>query len=112
MEEFVQQCSDFDRQTAHVGDYVQYNLGTPSRTAWPRCTCLANIYGRNGWTEFMGHRVPEFCKHIKQALKERCIWREDIGIPQTDHERANQICPVCGRSTRNVIKTDLSRATL
>ncbi len=100
--EYMQQCTQFGRQTAHVGDYIQYNLATPSRPAWPRCTCPVNVTAENGWTEYEETEVPEFCEHIERALRDRCVWLELYGAVQTEEQRRNHVCPLCGASTINV----------
>ena len=100
--EYMQQCTQFERQTAHVGDYIQYNLATPSRPAWPRCTCPVNVDAENGLTEYEGTEVPEFCWHIEQALDQRCVWHEHYGVAQTEEQHRNYVCPACGASTANV----------
>jgi hypothetical protein len=102
MSTYIQQCTDFERSTAHVDGYIQYNLATPSRMAWPRCSCPANANNEDGITTFMDAEVPEFCSHIKQALDERCVWREDHGVKQESEQRRNYVCPACGNSTVNV----------
>ena len=100
--EYMQQCTDFERQTAHVGGYIQYNLATPSRPAWPRCTCQDDDDAVNIWTEYEGTRVPDFCNHIDVALDKRCVWHEIYGVAQDNEQRRNYICPACGASTINV----------
>lgn len=82
----MQQCKKLRTSTMKVGDYLVTGIFSGN----PRCTCPAFKFSKN---------KPKNCKHIDQAEKESYCWHQMTGEPQTEEQKNNMICPVCGGET-------------
>lgn len=83
--------------SANVGGYHQEGL-FDERT-WPTCDCPAYKFAKAGYTTFGMRRVPNPCKHIRQAEKEACGWHEDWS---EERQVERGVCPRCGGETVSV----------
>jgi hypothetical protein len=80
-------------KNACVGGYRQHSLF--HERLWPRCSCPAYKFRRNGSTNFGGENVAVKCKHIEEAEEVVCGWHELYGESQEEPGR----CPRCGGPT-------------
>ncbi len=94
-----QQCKTLSHSIAEIGGYLQSGLG--SERHWPACTCPAYKFARHGKTNFGGRMVPNPCKHIHEYHKSICGWHQAYSMEgaQTEAQKKNMICPVCGDKT-------------
>jgi hypothetical protein len=80
----MQQCKQLDSYSSEIRGYQQHWTG-PAYDDW-MCTCKGYKYHGN-------------CKHVKQAMEERCSWHEMYGAGQSDEQKQHMICPECGGET-------------
>lgn len=90
--EIMQQCESLSCRQYDVGDYIQNWQGR----GW-ECTCKAYKFSKaNKYGE-------KTCKHITQALHDRCGWHEQWSDErQTDEQAEKCVCPRCGGPTKYV----------
>lgn len=89
------QCKSCSETTANVNGYEQTGLG--SELTWPRCTCPAYKFSK-ATINFGGRLVKPACKHINQAMREKCGWHQLTGVSQIEEG----ICPECGGETEYI----------
>ena len=87
----VKIASDSDESVFYLVEYTRYHLRRDDSIVWRwQCECK-------------GYRIHRrICKHIRQAKKDYCGWREDkryepkAELEYLDEESGEAICPLCG----------------
>ena len=92
---YMQQCTESYGRHFVKGSSDNYYTVTVYDDTRIECNCKDFIYRRAA--------KGEYCKHIDELLPKLCFWHQIVGqVTQTDYQRENHICPVCGGRTITV----------
>ena len=91
-ERFSMKVESSDGETMYTVSYDRYHVRRDNSIEWRwQCECRG----------FRQHRRS--CKHIREAKKVYCGWREDkvydppLEVEYIDEESTEALCPLCGK---------------